>query len=691
MLGTWLLWLVGCAIVLTSATPGLPAPRAVAAPGRAAALAPPRAGGLDLAAGPDGARTRVDAQAGMDGVLAASAEPPVAVRPWTPEAPIYGVFTSINVPVQMPDGVILRANMLHPSDPRTGAPAPGPFPVLLAQTPYGKTLGGAEPYFVQRGFIEAVVDVRGTGASHGQWGMFDPEQTADAVTLVHWAARLPHASGAVGLFGASYTGINQLLTAAAVGPHSPLKAIFPMVAASDVYRDAAVMGGLPDSEFFTMFLGYTAGMNTASPPREGTSGGADQGTPREVAAVETDHLNGLAGFHANYLANIEVTGDLRFDGPYWGARRPQDVLGAVVANQIPAYLVGGWHDLFQRGEPLNYAGLQNAAAGRPVGQPMVTGQPVTGRYQLLMGPWYHLNFGQGADLQKLQLEWFDTWLKGQPTGMDQTRTPLHLYDLGTHGYHDTTTWPLPRTTPVRAYLGPGRSGSGVSVNDGTLLPGRPGVAGTDTVAFGGASNPCSASTDQWSEGAATTLLGLAGPLSQPCDGDDRMLQSTPSALTYTTPPTAQPVTLGGPIGVSILATCTTQDSEWVVNVEDVGPDGTSVPLTEGALLGSLRALDAGRSWWTADGGLLLPFHPSTPPSSAFVPPGQLARYDVEVFPTLVTLGAGHRLRITISTSDTPHLQPTAAQLASLAGGVYQVMHSPDAASFIELPVVRGGA
>jgi predicted acyl esterase len=129
----------------------------------------------------------------------------------------------------------------------------------------------------------------------------------------------------------------------------------------------------------------------------------------------------------------------------------------------------------------------------------------------------------------------------------------------------------------------------------------------------------------------------------------------------------------------------------VVNVEDVGPDGTSVPLTEGALLGSLRALDAGRSWWTADGGLLLPFHPSTPPSSAFVPAGQLARYDVEVFPTLVTLGAGHRLRITISTSDTPHLQPTAAQLASLAGGVYQVMHSPDAASFIELPVVRGGA
>jgi putative CocE/NonD family hydrolase len=601
------------------------------------------------------------------------------------------VHTLVNVPVKMDDGIVLRVNLLYPADPATGVPAQGPFPVLLTQTPYGKTLNSPDLYLVQRGYIEVIADVRGTGSSRGKWGLLDPEQTRDGVTLVNWSAGLPHSNGKVGLFGASYPGINQLLTAAAVGPNSPLKAIFPMVAASDVYRDTVVMGGLPDSEFFNLFLGYTAGLNTATPAREGIAAGVDPAGPAELAAVESDHLNGLSSYQANYLANVEGTGNLRFDGPYWGARRPHDVLGAIVANHIPAYLVGGWHDLFQRGEPLNYAGLQNAWGGRPVDAPMAPGQRVTGRYQLLMGPWYHLTFGQGADLESLQLEWFDTWLRGAPTGMDRTPTPLHLYDLGARHYLDAPTWPLPRTSPLRLYLDAGRSTTASSVNDGTLTQERPRAAGADPVAFGGVSSPCSGSTDQWGSGATTLLLAATGTLSEPCDGDDRSLQSTPTALTYTSAVLTQPMMLGGPIGVSILATSTTTDSEWVVNVEDVGPDGTSLPLTEGALLGSLRALDAPRSWWTPDGGLLLPYHPSTEASQSFVPAGQAARYDVEVFPTVATLKPGHRLRITISTSDTPHLQPTPAQLANLEGGVYQLLHAPDLASFVELPVVVGGA
>jgi len=47
------------------------------------------------------------------------------------------------------------------------------------------------------------------------------------VDLVSWAAKLPNSSGAVGMFGLSYLGINQLFTASEVGPGSPLKAIFP--------------------------------------------------------------------------------------------------------------------------------------------------------------------------------------------------------------------------------------------------------------------------------------------------------------------------------------------------------------------------------------------------------------------------------------------------------------------------------
>src|SRR5207302_331964 len=97
---------------------------------------------------------------------------------------------------------------------------------------------------------------------------------------------------------------------------------------------------------------------------------------------------------------------------------------------IPAFLVGGWYDLFQRGTPLDYSGLQNAYAGRPVGAPMTPGQPTTGRYQLLMGPWYHVTAPNGLDLQRIELQWFDQWLKGEPTGIAGTRTPVHAYELG---------------------------------------------------------------------------------------------------------------------------------------------------------------------------------------------------------------------------------------------------------------------
>jgi hypothetical protein len=54
---------------------------------------------------------------------------------------------------------------------------------------------------------------------------------------------------------------------------------------------------------------------------------------------------------------------------------------------------------------------------------MVSGQRTTGRYQLIVGPWEHLN-GSSVDVDPLELEWFDTWLKHERTGMARAPTPL---------------------------------------------------------------------------------------------------------------------------------------------------------------------------------------------------------------------------------------------------------------------------
>jgi uncharacterized protein len=114
-------------------------------------------------------------------------------------------------------------------------------------------------------------------------------------------------------------------------------------------------------------------------------------------------------------------------------------------------------------------------------------------------------------------------------------------------------------------------------------------------------------------------------------------------------------------------------------VEEVTPDGGSYPLTEGALLGSLRAVDPSRSW-SADGTTILPYHPYTQESAEPVVPGAIEKYQIQVFPTLVTLPAGDSLRVTISTTDTPHLVPIPSQLEQLVGGQYQIERTPGAAS-----------
>jgi putative CocE/NonD family hydrolase len=275
--------------------------------------------------------------------------------------------------------------------------------------------------------------------------------------------------------------------------------------------------------------------------------------------------------------------------------------------------------------------------------------------------------------------------------MADTPTPLHLYELGANRVVHTTSWPLPHAATQQWFFGGGRTGTAThSLNDGTLSHEAP-VDGEDVIPFSGASDPCSASSEQWSGGQLSLTIRSAGAPQDPCVDDDRAGQAAPFALTYTSAPFPAAVMLGGPIGATIFATSTAKDCEWVVDVEDVAPDGSSRPLTEGALLGSMRSLDPERSWAAPGGGLLLPVHRLTAASPMPVTPDELTRYDIEVLPTVASIAAGHRLRVTVTTSDTPHLVPNAEQIANLLGGVYHLQHRRVAASFVELPIGPEGA
>ena len=617
---------------------------------------------------------------------------------WQPDPAVYGTTSQNDIPVTMSDGTVLRVNVIYPTDPKTGQIASGPFPVLLTQTPYGKgrggssspgsaaqpsagaATGGANNYLAQRGYIEVVADVRGTGDSEGSWGIFDPVQTTDGITLVNWAAHLAHSDGRVGTYGPSYLGINQLLLAGSIGRNSPLKAIFPMVAANDIYRDTSFMGGLLDSEFDEAYLALTAGTNMANPIGDAASNPPTSPSGvGELANVEADHAAGLATYHVGFSAETLSGGATAYEGQYWLARDPSRLLANIVANGIPAYLLGGEFDIFQRGEPLNYAALQNAYDHRPTTAPMLANQRVTGRYQLIDGPWEHLN-GSSVDVDLLELAWFDQWLKGERTGIGATPNPLHYYDLGTGAWDETTTYPFTGSVPQRLYLG--------SASLGTAAP-TAASGGADTIAWTGTGSPCSRPVDQWSMGALSIPAAAVG-VTAPCAGNDQPSSDNPAtSISYTSAPLTRPERITGPLSATLFASATSTETEWVVEVEDVSPSGSATPLTEGALLGSLRSVDQSVSWPAPNGGYLLPYHPYSQASAQPVTPNVVTRYDVEIFPTFATIPAGDSIRVTISSADSPHLSATQPETANLVGGVYTLERTPAYPSYIEFDVQPG--
>ncbi len=639
---------------------------------------------------------------------ATAAADTVSPSSWEPQPATYGTGSLLDQPVAMSDGTILRADVYFPTVAGTDTPANGLFPVLLQQTPYGKEFivyasaiaNTNVDYLVDRGYVVVIADVRGTGDSGGTFDLFDPVQSTDGVTLAQWAAHLPDSNGEVGLFGESYMGINQFQTVEAAGAHSPIRAIFPIISGNDLYADTVTQGGIPDLEFAATYIALLSGLNLTNPALQPLIAAVRSGNPSLLASglanltpTEAAHSQVLVSFLQLILAVETGQGAGAFDDSYWAARSPAHDLPAVVADQIPAFMVGGWNDLFESGEPLNYVGLQDLYDGRSQYDAMTPDQPVTPRYQLLMGPWQHVTTGTGVNLSALELEWFDTWLLGERTPMGATTTPLHL-DIQNSGgsWVDAARWPLPPATPTAYYLAPGRSGSDpLSPNDGDLVPQAPAAAsGSDTIASTGASSPCDIQTDQW--GAGLLALGFQSlDTGDPCDLNDVTLGTGPGALTYTTAPFAEPEVVAGPIDATLYTTSNTTDTELAATVEAVSPSGDSVPLSSGALAGSQRALDAGRTWTSPDGLPLLPVHPLTAASQQAVVPGQVTRQDIAVFPTMTELPAGWRLRVTLTTADTPHLAPTAAQLPHLVGGVYQVERNAGAASVLNVPLAPASA
>jgi len=113
------------------------------------------------------------------------------------------------VMVAMRDGVKLATDIYRPG--ANGTAADGKFPALLERTPYGKggaSVNAAAQYYVPRGYVLVVQDVRGRYQSEGRWRPIvdDPKDGSDTAA---WIGAQPWSDGGIGTMGSSYGGATQ--------------------------------------------------------------------------------------------------------------------------------------------------------------------------------------------------------------------------------------------------------------------------------------------------------------------------------------------------------------------------------------------------------------------------------------------------------------------------------------------------
>ena len=150
-------------------------------------------------------------------VLAATAGPSLARAQGASTA--YDVVVLSNLMVPMRDGVSLATDVYLPA--RDGRPLEGGLPVILERTPYDKdgVADGWPRFFVPRGYVGVVQDVRGRYRSGGRWRPLR-DDGPDGADIAAWIGRQPWSNGRIGTVGTSYAGGTQHAMAIANAPHS---------------------------------------------------------------------------------------------------------------------------------------------------------------------------------------------------------------------------------------------------------------------------------------------------------------------------------------------------------------------------------------------------------------------------------------------------------------------------------------
>ena len=555
-----------------------------------------------------------------------------------------GVDVERDVGVEMRDGTVLRADVYRPD-------APGRYPVLVQRTPYSKDSENCVEQghrLAERGYVVVQQDVRGRYRSDGEFqpGFFSAyhRDAEDGYDTVEWAAGLPWSTGKVGTFGGSYCGWTQWELAHTRPPH--LAAMIP----------SAIAANLLDREMSGVLrLGRVLwwSVNTLAPDvrlRLGDEPGPTTTDEAERLYLERDRSKWL--WHLP-LAEIpdEALSGVGKHWRSWLSDHASDHFGFLEHHRdvaVPALTTTGWYDQ-QIGAIKNFTGMKTNG----MMEEARSGQ------RLIVGPWSHttdfsssqvgeLDFGPEAvrDFFQIADDWFGHWLKGESTGVDEW-PPVQLFVMGANKWRAEEDWPPARTEYTDYYLQGG----------GRLAPVPP------------SDDP----PDSYDYDPRDPVMTLYSPQGQQEPQDQRALDGRRDVLTYQTDPVEEPVEVTGPVTVRLWAASSAPDTDFVVKLMDVWPEGFVQELCYGIVRARYRECFA---------------------SPSPIEPGRVYEYVIQVNPTSNLFRRGHRIRLDVSSSDFPNFDRNHNTggddyfESTLATARQTVYHDRERPSRVVLPVIR---
>ena len=549
--------------------------------------------------------------------------------------PAYASRCDEDVTVRMRDGTQLLADVHRPD-------SDGRFPALIAASPYprqiqdlGAPMGfieaGASDFWVPRGYVHVIANLRGTGGSGGMFGFFDAQERRDLHDLVEWAAAQPWCDGNVGMIGISYFAMTQL--EAAVERPAHLRAIFPVAVTTDLY-DAAMHHGLFSSSFVTPFLAMV-GLTSARSDRFWRSALVD--AARDILRTAPLHRKFATMNGESSITVLRAALKLHHDPHPW------DDLWREIAVEHP--LRDEWWEernllpLLDRVEVPTYLGCdwQNVPLHLPSTFPTLralTNAPVVRVGMLgefgLTWPWESLHIEA--------LAWFDHWLKDQDTGI-LDGPPIRYWMPGVDEWRTSDVWP-----PADAGHRKLRLRADGELGDDEGPPGE------------------------------RTLMVLGAGLARSWESE----ADPPDRLEWTTSPLEQALDIAGDIELELQASSTAIDTSWIVTLQDVAPDDAVVDVTAGWLRASLRRVDPGGS---------APGRPDLPCTVAeAVVPGSITSYRIPLVTNARRFAVGHRVRLVVTSDDQDDSTPAIMGFrhASVGTSSLNAVHS---SSSLLLPVI----